>query len=250
MIEVNDLTISTETKTLVKNVSFSLGENESLGIIGKSGSGKSLTALAIMGLLDRKVFSVKGSIKFFGQNLFELSEKDLVNVRLSKIAFVYQNPFNTFSPVEKINKQINRIYKIKKIKRDNDKIKELLKEVSLNESYLNKYPYELSGGELQRLVILTSLLFNPMLLICDEPTTSLDEETGIRIIELLNKIRVKNKLALIFITHDLSIVDKISQKLIIMNDGEIIERGKTFDILKNPKSDYTKKLLVFSKLGD
>ncbi len=148
MIEVNDLTISTETKTLVKNVSFSLGENESLGIIGKSGSGKSLTALAIMGLLDRKVFSVKGSIKFFGQNLFELSEKDLVNVRLSKIAFVYQNPFNTFSPVEKINKQINRIYKIKKIKRDNDKIKELLKEVSLNESYLNKYPYELSGGEL------------------------------------------------------------------------------------------------------
>ena len=115
---------------------------------------------------------------------------------------------------------------------------------------MNSYPYELSGGELQRLVIVTALLLNPKVLICDEPTTALDVEVGEKIIELLNTIRKKEKLSLIFVTHDLSIIGNITERLIIMNNGKIVESGKTEEILRSPKDEYTKKLLSYSSLGD
>lgn len=250
MIEVNNLSIKVQNKILVDNISFKLYENERLGIIGSSGSGKSLTVLSIMGLLDKSVYDISGSIKFNGSEILNLKEKEIAQKRLSEISIVYQNPFNTFSPVEKISKQIDRIYKIKKIKRNDKKIAEFLNEISLDESYLNKYPNELSGGELQRLVIMTSLLLDPRVLICDEPTTSLDIDTGFKIIELLNKLKIEQNLSLIFVTHDLSIIKDITDNLIIMKDGKIIEREKTMEILENPKEEYTKKLLEFSRLGE
>lgn len=250
MIEVNNLSIKVQNKILVDNISFKLSENERLGIIGSSGSGKSLTVLSIMGLLDKNVYDISGSIKFNGDEILNLKEKEISQKRLSEISIVYQNPFNTFSPVEKISKQIDRIYKIKKIKRNDKKIAEFLNEIALDESYLNKYPNELSGGELQRLVIMTSLLLDPKVLICDEPTTSLDIDTGFKIIELLNKLKIEQNLSLIFVTHDLSIIKDITDNLIIMKDGKIIERGKTTEILESPKEEYTKKLLEFSRLGD
>ena len=235
---------------MVDEISFKLSENESLGIIGSSGSGKTLTSLSLMGLLDTDIYKITGSIKLFGEEIIGISEKEMAKKRLSEISFVYQNPFNTFSPVEKIKKQFDRIYKIKKLKKDNEKIRRLLEEVSLNESHLEKFPYELSGGELQRLVIVTALLLNPKVLICDEPTTALDVEVGEKIIELLNTIRKKEKLSLIFVTHDLSIIGNITERLIIMNNGKIVEYGKTEEILRSPKDEYTKKLLSYSRLGD
>ena len=122
--------------------------------------------------------------------------------------------------------------------------------VILKSFLMNSYPYELSGGELQRLVIVTALLLNPKVLICDEPTTALDVEVGEKIIELLNIIRKKEKLSLIFVTHDLSIIGNITERLIIMNNGKIVESGKTEEILRSPKDEYTKKLLSYSRLGD
>lgn len=250
MIEVTNLKIEASEKVLADEISFKLSENESLGIIGSSGSGKTLTSLSLMGLLDTDIYKISGSIKLFGEEIIGISEKEMAKKRLSEISFVYQNPFNTFSPVEKIKKQFDRIYKIKKLKKDNEKIRRLLEEVSLNESHLEKFPYELSGGELQRLVIVTALLLNPKVLICDEPTTALDVEVGEKIIELLNTIRKKEKLSLIFVTHDLSIIGNITERLIIMNNGKIVESGKTEEILRSPKDEYTKKLLSYSRLGD
>lgn len=250
MLEVNNLKIAANDKILVDSVSFKLNRNETLGIIGQSGSGKTLTVLSTMGLLDRNIYEISGSIKFMGQEILELSEKETALIRLSDIAMVYQNPFNTFSPVEKINKQLDRIYKIKKLKRDDIKIKYLLEKVSLSESYLKKYPHEMSGGELQRMVIVTALLLNPEVLICDEPTTSLDIKTGKSIIELLKKLQKEEKFSIIFISHDLDMIKDISDNLIVMKNGKIVEKGKASEVINNPKDEYSRKLLKLFKLGD
>ena len=250
MLEVNNLKVAANDKILVDSVSFKLNRNETLGIIGQSGSGKTLTVLSTMGLLDRNIYEISGSIKFMGQEILELSEKETALIRLSDIAMVYQNPFNTFSPVEKINKQLDRIYKIKKLKRDDIKIKYLLEKVSLSESYLKKYPHEMSGGELQRMVIVTALLLNPEVLICDEPTTSLDIKTGKSIIELLKKLQKEEKFLIIFISHDLDMIKDISDNLIVMKNGKIVEKGKASEVINNPKDEYSRKLLKLFKLGD
>ena len=250
MLEVNNLRITVNSKVLVDNISFKLDENKTLGIIGQSGSGKTLTVLSIMGLLDRKIYKISGNIKFLNKEILGLKEKETALIRLSDIAIVYQNPFNTFSPVEKINKQFDRIYRIKKLKRDDVKIKNLLEKVSLNESYLKKYPHEMSGGELQRMVIVTALLLNPEVLICDEPTTSLDINTGKSIIKLLKKLQKEEKFSIIFISHDLDMIEDISDELIVMKSGKIVEKGKESEVINNPKDEYSRKLLKLFKLGD
>ena len=250
MLEVNNLRITVNSKVLVDKISFKLDENKTLGIIGQSGSGKTLTVLSIMGLLDRKVYKISGNIKFLNKEILGLNEKEITLIRLSDIAMVYQNPFNTFSPVEKINKQLDRIYKIKKLKRDDIKIKKLLEKVSLNESYLKKYPHEMSGGELQRMVIVTALLLKPEIIIFDEPTTSLDINTGRSIIKLLKKLKKEEKFSIIFISHDLNMIEDISDELIVMKNGKIVEKGKALEVINNPKDEYSRKLLKLFKLGD
>ncbi|ALA96196.1 ABC transporter ATP-binding protein [Leptotrichia sp. oral taxon 212] len=250
MLEVNNLRITVNSKVLVDNISFKLDENKTLGIIGQSGSGKTLTVLSIMGLLDRKVYKISGNIKFLNKEILGLNEKGTALIRLSDIAMVYQNPFNTFSPVEKINKQLDRIYRIKKLKRDDIKIKKLLEKVSLNESYLKKYPHEMSGGELQRMVIVTALLLKPEIIIFDEPTTSLDINTGRSIIKLLKKLKKEERFSIIFISHDLDMIEDVSDELIVMKNGKIVEKGKALEVINNPKDEYSRKLLKFFKLGD
>ena len=250
MLEVNNLRITVNSKVLVDNISFKLDENKTLGIIGQSGSGKTLTVLSIMGLLDRKVYKISGNIKFLNKEILGLNEKEIALIRLSDIAMVYQNPFNTFSPVEKINKQLDRIYRIKKLKRDDIKIKKLLEKVSLNESYLKKYPHEMSGGELQRMVIVTALLLKPEIIIFDEPTTSLDINTGRSIIKLLKKLKKEERFSIIFISHDLDMIEDVSDELIVMKNGKIVEKGKALEVINNPKDEYSRKLLKFFKLGD
>ena len=250
MLEVNNLRITVNSKVLVDNISFKLDENKTLGIIGQSGSGKTLTVLSIMGLLDRKVYKISGNIKFLNKEILGLNEKEIALIRLSDIAMVYQNPFNTFSPVEKINKQLDRIYRIKKLKRDDIKIKKLLEKVFLNESYLKKYPHEMSGGELQRMVIVTALLLKPEIIIFDEPTTSLDINTGRSIIKLLKKLKKEEKFSIILISHDLNMIEDISDELIVMKNGKIVEKGKALEVINNPKDEYSRKLLKLFKLGD
>lgn len=250
MIEVKNLSINVVGKEIVKNISFELKDSEILAIVGESGSGKSLTLYSIMGLLDKEIYNIVGEINYFNENLLQIEEKGLVKKRLSKISMIYQNPFNTLSPVEKIEKQIKRVCKIKKEKFDFKKVEYIFKLLGLKIEFLKKYPDELSGGEIQRILISISLLFNPNVLLCDEITTSLDSETEDETVQLLLKLKKEFGVSIIFVTHDLELSKKICDRFIIMKDGEIVETGRKDDIFLFPKKDYTKKLIEFSKLGD
>lgn len=250
MLKVKDLSIGIKSKEIVKNINFNLNKGEILGIVGESGSGKSLTLFSIMGLLNKNTFKINGEINFKGENLLNLKEKDIIKKRLSHIAMVYQNPFNTLSPVEKIERQIKRIYGIKNEKPNFDKVVDIFNKLGLKTEYLQKFPHELSGGEIQRVLISISLLFNPEILLCDEITTSLDTATEGEIVKLLLELRRELNISIIFVTHDLELAQKICDRIIVMKSGNIVEVGDSRDIFLNPKDDYTKKLIEFSKLGD
>lgn len=250
MIEVKSLKISVKDTELVKDTNFELKKSEILGIVGESGSGKSLTLFAIMGLLNRDIYNLSGSVNFLNENLLELKERDFAKKRLTEIAMIYQNPFNTLSPVEKIESQIKRVYRIKKEKEDFEKLRTIFEKLGLNIDYLKKFPHELSGGEIQRVLIAISILFNPKVLLCDEITTSLDSESENEIVNLILKLKAEMGLSVIFVTHDLELSRKICDRFIIMKDGEIVESGIKDEIFNSPKNEYTKKLIEFSRLDE
>ena len=265
-------------KLLVQDIRFSIGERQTLAVAGESGSGKTLTALAVMGLLDRSVFSVKGSCLFFTQqrtgagntpiytndtfendsvpsatgkpvDLFSLTEKERKTLCLEEIAMIYQNPFRSLSPVEKIKTHIKHICTIKQRQPDSGWLHTLFDAVQLDrKEILNKYPHELSGGELQRVMMILSLLFKPQLLICDEPTASLDYQTGLHIISLLNTLKQSTGMSLLFISHDISLVRDIADAVIIMKNGRIVETGEAELIFTRPKQAYTHELIQASYL--
>ncbi|MGF7107890.1 ATP-binding cassette domain-containing protein [Treponema pedis] len=248
-LELNNLIIQTKNKILVDGVNFSIDKNETLAIIGESGSGKTITALSIMGLLDKSTFSIKGSCIFNDTELFTLKEEERKKMMLEEISMIYQNPFRSLSPVEKIKTHIKNIYKIKNKKINHEYLGQLFTAVNLTmQDTLNKYPHELSGGELQRVMILFSILFKPKLLICDEPTASLDYNIGLQIISLLENLKNKTGMSILFISHDISIVKKIADRIVIMNKGKIMEEGKNKDIFNSPKNMYTKMLINASML--
>lgn len=250
MLKVTDLSITAKDtqKALVNNVSFGLEQGEILAIIGESGSGKTLTSTSIMGLLDTSIFNISGSITYLEQNLLALKEKEMAKFRLKEIAMIYQEPMSSFTPFLSIGKQIhlalNHHKKCSK-KESYELIVPFLLEVGLGniEDIFLKYPHELSGGQLQRILIALSLTLSPKILIADEPTTALDVYAQQEIMELLKKISIDNNLSILFISHDLNLVEELADRIIIMKEGQIIEENDKKNIFKNPKEDYTKKLL-------
>lgn len=246
MLRVNNLKISSDKKILVNGIDFEIEKNQILSIIGQSGSGKSLTATAIMGLLP-ETLNKSGEIILNEKNIMQLKDKEIAKIRMKEMAMIYQNPFNCLVPVMTLEKQLKYIYKIQELPYDTNRIRTLMDEVSLPLEYLKKYSFELSGGELQRIVILMSMLFNPNLLICDEPTTALDSETGLKIINLIKNLKDEYGMSVLFISHDLQLAEIIADRVMIMQDGNIIERGDAKDIYNNPKQDYTKALLEASR---
>lgn len=246
MLKVNNLKIASDKKSLVNGIDFEIEKNQILSIIGQSGSGKSLTATAIMGLLPNAL-NKSGEIILNGKNIMELKDKEIAKIRMKEMAMIYQNPFNCLVPVMTIEKQLKYIYKIQELPYDINRIRTLMDEVSLPLEYLKKYSFELSGGELQRIVILMSMLFKPSLLICDEPTTALDSETGLRIINLIKNLKDEYGISVLFISHDLQLAEIIADRVMIMQEGNIIEQGDAKDIYNNPKEDYTKALLEASR---
>lgn len=247
-LDVKNLSISVKGHRLVQGIDFSSKENETLAILGESGSGKTLTALSVMGLLDRR-YQVQGEILFDGVDLNQLPETKRKAYALRRIAMIYQNPFRAFSPVEKIQKQVKRIYEIQKEKEDMGKVRELLGYSHLEPKYiLEKYPFEMSGGELQRTLIALSMLFEPELLICDEPTTALDVKTGEQVLTMIKTLQEAKGLSVLFISHDLTSVEKIAHRIVVMKEGKIVESGTKEELLTNPKEDYTKLLMEASRL--
>jgi peptide/nickel transport system ATP-binding protein len=218
MIEIEKLCIKTDDKTLV-NINFSI--EKSTALVGQSGSGKSLTLKTLLGLLPNnlnKEFSYKSD--------FELEPKN--------IGYVPQNPFTSLSPLTKIKDQFFC---------DLEKQDELLKLVDLEPSMKNRFPMELSGGQLQRIVIAIALSTEPKILLLDEPTTALDTKNKKIIISLLKDIIEKLNLKVLFVTHDIFSIEDICEDILILKHGNIVESGKTTDVLKNPQDVYTKELI-------
>ncbi len=249
ILAVENLNISYKTdgkKTnAVCDTSFTLQEGETLGIIGESGSGKTSLALAIMGLIDSPS-EVKGKILYQDTNIQELSEKERNKYRWNKISIVFQNTLEVLNPVLTIEEQI--IESIKKhtdLSNDkvHDKVIELLEMVELNPRWSHHYPHQLSGGMRQKVLIAMSLACDPDLLIVDEPTTSLDPVSANAILELLVNIQNSRAFSMIIISHELSILAKLTTKLLVMYAGNVLESGITNEIIKEPCHTYTRGLI-------
>ncbi len=248
IVEVKNLKISfsqnKEKIDAVKDSSFSIFEGECLALVGESGSGKSVTALSIMNLLkENNQTSVEGKIFFLEKNLLKLSSEELFMIRGKRISMIFQEPMTSLNPLHTIRKQIKEC--LVNLNTTDEKIIELLTEVGIENpsERLDHYPHQLSGGQRQRIMIAMAIANNPKLLIADEPTTALDVTIQKQILDLLNKLRKKFKMSLLLITHDLSIVKKISERVCVMEKGIIVEENTTENIFKRPKHVYTKKLI-------
>ena len=198
LLEVNNLCISTASKnnvkSLVKNISFNIRKNEIIGLLGESGSGKSLTSLAILKLLNKDQFKVSGEILFQEKDLLKIEDYKMLKIRGAEISMIFQEPMSALNPTMKIGKQISEVYKIHQAKSNfniQKKIKQLIKKVKLEkvENILQKYPHEISGGQKQRVMIIMALACKPKLLIADEPTTALDLTVQKEIIKILQSLQ-------------------------------------------------------------
>jgi peptide/nickel transport system ATP-binding protein len=237
-LSVRGLSVS----SLVRDVSFEIGAGERVGLIGESGSGKSLTALSIMGLLPEEL-RASGSIRLDDRELLGMSEKDLSRLRGDELAMVFQEPMTALNPAMRVGRQVTEPGRIHGRRRSAE---ELLSSVGLDGT-ARAYPHQLSGGQRQRVVLAMALANEPSLLICDEPTTALDVTVQAQILTLI-KTELSRESSLLFITHDLAVVASVCERVLVMLDGEIVEAGSTREVLTSPKHEYTRKLLDASDL--
>lgn len=256
ILDVKNLHITFEqpkvSKQILEDVSFSVKAGQCLGILGESGSGKSMTTKAILGLLNRD-FQISGSATFEGKDLLQMGDGDLRTLRGSAIGMILQNPMTCFNPLYKIGNQIYETFDAHGIfPRDQYKVEaiKILEKMRIHdpEGVLQKFPHQLSGGMLQRVMIGIAMSMNPRLLICDEPTTAIDSITQYEIIKEFQRIKAESNVGMLFITHDVSVISHIADEVIVLNKGKLVDRGPFSEILKNPKDAYT-KLLIEKKLA-
>lgn len=247
ILEVKHLKVSANPsgKILVNDVSFDLYPGRTTCIVGESGSGKSITALSIMKLLSSQL-KQSGDIFFEAQNISNLSNTSMRNYRGKSMAMIFQEPMTSLNPVLTIGDQIKEALTAHlnlDIQTLNNKVISLLKEVGIASQRASNYPDELSGGERQRIMIAMSISCEPFILIADEPTTALDVTVQAQILKLLKNLKIKRNMAMLFITHDFGVVEEIADDVIVMYQGQIVEKGKASQVLKKPKHFYTKALL-------
>jgi microcin C transport system ATP-binding protein len=242
--------------TAVDGISFDLKLGETLALVGESGSGKSVTALSILQLVPSPPAQYSGGkILFHGEDIMMMSAAQLRAVRGDRIAVVFQEPMSSLNPLHTIEKQIAEILVVHK-KLDpvacRKRILELLDHVGIPdaEQRLKAFPHELSGGQRQRVMIAMALANEPEIMIADEPTTALDVTVQAQILELLKNLQRETGMALLLITHDLGVVRKIADRVCVMTEGKIVERGVTADIFQSPQHDYTKRLLDAEPKGE
>ncbi len=253
LLEIKNLSIGFKNEKnfteVVKQVSFVLNENEILGIVGESGSGKSVSTQAIMGLLPKKHSKIEGSILFKNQELIGCSEKNFRHLRGKQIGMIFQEPMSALNPSMKCGKQVDEILKhhlklsSKKAKQETLSLFEKVK-LPQPEDLYHKYPHQISGGQMQRVMIAMALACKPELLIADEPTTALDVTVQKEIILLLKELQKETKMSIIFISHDLALVSEIAHNVLVMYQGNIVEQGSKTDVFLNPQKPYTQALLL------
>ena len=255
LIEVNDLSVAFADNAVVEGVSFHIDEGETLALVGESGSGKTVSALSIPQLLPYPYAShPSGSIKLSGEELMGAGGTKLLAVRGSEVSMIFQEPMTSLNPLHKIGRQVTELLVLNNVLDKgsaSQKERELFDLVGLDDSIrVDAYPHELSGGQRQRVMIAMSLAQEPKLLIADEPTTALDVTIQKQILELLQSLQERLGMALLLITHDLTVVRSLAQRICVMNSGRIVEEGNAKRIFTAPEHNYTKHLLAAEFLSE
>lgn len=253
ILEINDLTISAEGQRLVSDLDLSIAPGERWGVIGESGSGKSLTALASIGLLPAGLDQT-GSVTLDGQQLNVLSERETTHLRGLAASVIFQEPLTALDPLMRLGKQTAEPV-VRRLRREGKatdreavyaEVMDLFERVALPEParIAGSYPFEISGGQRQRVAIAMALACRPKLLIADEPTTALDVTTQAEVLALLKQLVTNMGMALLFISHDLAVVNSVAERIVVMRQGRIVERGDAARVLAEPQHDYTRSLVA------
>lgn len=247
-VEVKGLRINFGKTEAVKGADFSIGANESVAIVGESGSGKTVSAMSLTRLLPPPpVCEVRGEILYRGRDINTMDNAQLRKIRGREIAYIFQEPSTSLNPVFTVGYQIAEAVKLHfpDCEDVRSTVVNALESVGIREASAryDAYPHELSGGMQQRVMIAMALACRPSLLVADEPTTALDVTIQKQIIDLLKTVREKNGMSLLLITHNFGIISELCENVIVMFRGEIVERGKCADVLKNPQHPYTKALI-------
>ena len=258
-LDINNLSIAFRSgkglQTVVSNVNLQLKKGETLALVGESGSGKSVLAKSILKILpEHAAVYTTGSISYAGEPVLAMNDKRLSQLRGEQVGMIFQEPMSSLNPLHSVEKQLAEVLYLHKgwnTKQSRSTVLDWLHKVGITdpESKLKSLPHELSGGERQRVMIAMALLAEPDILIADEPTTALDVTIQQQILDLLAKLQVELNMAMIFITHDLNIVRRISTRVAVMRLGEIVEQGNTEEVFDQPKHEYTKMLLDSEPAG-
>lgn len=229
-------------------MTFSLAAGEVVGIVGESGSGKTLTCRSILGILPERFDISSGSVRLFGQDVSELTQKEWTQVRGASISAVFQDPASYLNPSIRVGKQIEEVLRVRTSLRRGDaraRVLELFDLVRLHdpEYVYQQYPHELSGGMLQRVLIAAAIALEPRILIADEATTALDVTVQAEILDLLIELKDRIGLSLLVVSHDLAVVARLCDEVLVMRAGDVVEQGATSDILFNPQHEYTRLLI-------
>lgn len=264
MLKVENLSIHFEDRSereeVVKNVSFAVENGDILGIVGESGSGKTMTALTIAGLLKKHAVLDGGRVWLDDTDLLGLSEKEMRRIQGNEISMIFQEPMTALNPTMRIGKQVEEALLLHsrrsrrdrggRLRMERREQRELalkaLEEVELEhpEQLYKKYPHELSGGMRQRVMIAAAIVCRPKLLIADEPTTALDVGTQESILQLLKKLNRKYGMSILFISHNLRVVNTLCRRVLVMKGGQVVEEGDCAEIFENPQSEYTRELIA------
>ncbi len=260
LLQVKDLSVTFEMGErdveAVKHVSFEMNAGETLALVGESGSGKSVTALSIMQLLPYpKASHPSGSIRFGGQELIGASREVLKAVRGDQIGMIFQEPMTALNPLHTVEKQISEVLFLhKNMSADQARARtlELMHKVRIYEpeKRLSSYPHQLSGGQRQRVMIAMALANDPEILIADEPTTALDVTVQAQVLTLLRTLQQEMGMAMLLITHDLALVERVADRVAVMKEGELVEQGETKTLFSKPEHSYTKMLLGSAPSGE
>jgi ABC-type glutathione transport system ATPase component len=252
LLEVKNLTVDAHTargpRALVEDVSFAVEPRTITALVGGSGSGKTTTGLAVMKLLAPGLKVRSGHIVFNNRDLAHLPERDMRGLRGSQVAMVFQEPLYAFNPVFRIGSQIEEVLTchtdLAAVER-RERVKDLLRQVEIPdpERVAQAYPHQLSGGLRQRAMLAQALAGQPQLIIADEPTSNLDVTVQARILALFRRLRDELDLSFLLITHDLGLVQHLSDKVVVLCEGRVVEQGRTGDVWQNPQQAYTRKLM-------
>ncbi len=253
MLDVKDLRVQfleSPHKWAVDGVSFHMDEGELIGLVGESGCGKTVTAMAMSGLLKKKDCRYEGTVKLDGQEMLDTDRDNIRSLQGTKLAVVFQEPLTALDPVMRVGPQIEEAIIVHHPEIADAERKKLAFEAMENaglydlETVYNKYPHQLSGGMLQRVCIAAALISKPRLLIADEPTTALDVTTQAHILAILKRINKEQGTGIIMISHNLAVVNALCKRIIVMHKGRIVEDGPAEEIMKAPKDEYTKALIA------